>query len=91
MRWCKSVTCTSFHVSIPNPCEHLPTLADFDNDDMISAADLKELIDRLTGEEELTDDDLDQLISNVSSDYNRTPCLPGCQQTPNYNYLIKIF
>ena len=41
---------------------------------MISAADLKELIDRLTGEEELTDDDLDQLISNVSSDCDRKPC-----------------
>ena len=67
-------------VHLPNPCEHLPTLADFDNDDMISAADLKELIDRLTGEEELTDDDLDQLISNVSSDYNRTPCLPASKR-----------
>ena len=39
---------------------------------MISAADLKELIDRLTGEEELSDDDLDQLIGNVSS-YSTLP------------------
>ena len=41
-------------------------LVDFDEDDMISSKDLKEVVDRLTGEQKLTDEDMQQLIDNVS-------------------------
>ena len=40
--------------------------SDFDEDDMISSRDLKEVVDRLTGEQKLTDEDMQQLIDNVS-------------------------
>ena len=32
---------------------------------MISSRDLKEVVDRLTGEQKLTDEDMQQLIDNV--------------------------
>ena len=41
-------------------------LLDFDSDDMISSNDLREMINRLTGEEELSETDMNQLIENVS-------------------------
>ena len=40
--------------------------SDFDGDDMISVEDLHTVINRLTGEQQLTDEDMDQLIKNVS-------------------------
>ena len=40
--------------------------SDFDEDDMISSRDLKEVVDRLTGEQTLSDEDMQQLIDNVS-------------------------
>ena len=39
---------------------------DFDEDDLISSRDLKEVIDRLTGEQQLSNEDMNQLIDNVS-------------------------
>ena len=36
---------------------------------MISVEDLKEVINRLTGDQTLVDDDMDQLIKNVSFVY----------------------
>lgn len=55
---------------------HLPT--DFDEDDMISSDDLKKVINRLTGQldeneesgQALSDDDMNQLIDNVSDTCN---------------------
>ncbi len=42
-------------------------VVDFDGDDMISENDLKEVIRKLTGEQQqLTDEDMKQLIDNVS-------------------------
>ena len=38
---------------------------DFDGDDMISKDDLRQVIQRLTGEQQLSDDDMEQLIKNV--------------------------
>ena len=32
---------------------------------MLSTADLKDVIDKLTGDQELSDEDMDQLIENV--------------------------
>ena len=40
-------------------------IADFDGDDMISAEDLKEVINRLTGDQELSEEDMARLIENV--------------------------
>lgn len=39
---------------------------DFDEDDMISSKDLKEVVDRLTGDQTLDNEDMQQLIDNVS-------------------------
>ena len=39
---------------------------DFDGDDMISSADLRDVIDCLTGEQKLSEEDMEQLIDNVS-------------------------
>ena len=45
---------------------YAPTLTtDFDGDDMISIPDMKNVINRLTGEQQLSDEDMDQLIENV--------------------------
>lgn len=41
-------------------------VSDFDEDDMISSRDLREVVNRLTGEQELSDEDMQQLIDNVS-------------------------
>lgn len=41
------------------------TISDFDEDDMISDQDLKEVVDRLTGEQKLSKDEMQQLIDNV--------------------------
>lgn len=38
---------------------------DFDEDDVISGKDLREVINRLTGEQALTDEEMEQLIQNV--------------------------
>ena len=41
-------------------------MADFDGDDMISSADLKEVINRLTGQDHLlSEEQMQQLIDNV--------------------------
>ena len=41
-------------------------MADFDGDDMISSTDLKEVINRLTGQDHLlTEEQMQQLIDNV--------------------------
>lgn len=40
-------------------------ISDFDEDDMISSRDLKEVVDRLTGDQRLEDEDMQQLIDNV--------------------------
>ena len=45
--------------------EYAFRMYDFDGDDMISFDDIKELINRLTGEHRLTDEDMDQLINNL--------------------------
>ena len=41
-------------------------IADFDDDDFISSADLRECVNKLTGEQHLSDEDMQQLIDNVS-------------------------
>lgn len=38
---------------------------DFDEDDMISEEDVKEVVNRLTGDQRLSDDQLNQLVKNV--------------------------
>lgn len=38
---------------------------DFDEDDVISGKDLKEVINRLTGDQALNDEEMEQLIQNV--------------------------
>ena len=40
---------------------------DFDGDDMISTEDLQNVINRLTGDQKLSDRDMSLLIKNVSS------------------------
>lgn len=42
-------------------------VVDFDGDDMISKEDLAQVISRLTGQQRLSDGDMEQLIKNVSS------------------------
>lgn len=42
------------------------SLKDFDEDDYIGYEDIKELVNRQTGEETLTAMDLERLIDNVS-------------------------
>ena len=42
------------------------TFADFDGDDMINKQDLKKVINRLTGFQNLEKTDMDQLINNAS-------------------------
>lgn len=38
---------------------------DFDEDDVISGKDLREVINRLTGDQALNDEEMEQLIQNV--------------------------
>ncbi|XP_013404296.1 calcium and integrin-binding protein 1 isoform X3 [Lingula anatina] len=45
--------------------EYAFRIYDFDEDDMISSNDLKEVIDRLTGEQRLGEEDMQQLIDNM--------------------------
>lgn len=40
-------------------------VADFDGDDMLGVDDLKEVVNRLTGDNHLSDNDMQQLIQNV--------------------------
>jgi hypothetical protein len=44
-------------------------LTDFDGDDLISDSDLKQVIESLTGSNHLTEDEMQQLIDNVSQIY----------------------
>ncbi|XP_063431242.1 calcium and integrin-binding protein 1-like [Mytilus trossulus] len=45
--------------------EYAFRIYDFDEDDMISDQDLKEVVDRLTGEQNLSKDEMQQLIDNI--------------------------
>jgi hypothetical protein len=45
-------------------------LSDFDEDDMISSKDLKEVVEKLTGEQHLSEEDMQQLIDNVCDVFN---------------------
>lgn len=46
--------------------EYAFRIYDFDEDDIISSKDLKEVVNRLTGDDQhLTDDDMQQLIDNI--------------------------
>ncbi|KAL5017467.1 hypothetical protein ScPMuIL_007056 [Solemya velum] len=45
--------------------EYAFRIYDFDEDDTISSGDLKRVVDRLTGEKNLSDEDMQQLIDNI--------------------------
>lgn len=45
--------------------EYAFKIYDFDGDDMISTADLCEVINRLTGEQKLSEEDMNQLIDHI--------------------------
>lgn len=45
--------------------EYAFRIYDFDGDDVISVDDLKEVIDRLTGDKKLTEEDMNQLVNNI--------------------------
>lgn len=45
--------------------EYAFRIYDFDEDDMLSPFDLKETIRRLTGEQQLSEDHLDRLVTNI--------------------------
>jgi len=45
--------------------EYAFRIYDFDGDDMISVEDLKQVINRLTGEQELSEEDMNRLIENI--------------------------
>ncbi|KAH3696336.1 calcium and integrin-binding protein 1-like [Dreissena polymorpha] len=45
--------------------EYAFRIYDFDEDDMISSKDLKEVVDKLTGEQQLPEEDMQQLIDNI--------------------------
>lgn len=45
--------------------EYAFRIYDFDEDDMISSDDLKEVVNRLTGEQHLNDEEMQQLIDNI--------------------------
>ncbi|ESP05466.1 hypothetical protein LOTGIDRAFT_228042 [Lottia gigantea] len=45
--------------------EYAFRIYDFDEDDYISAGDLKEVIDKLTGDQKLSEEDMQQLIDNI--------------------------
>ncbi len=42
------------------------TFTDFDGDDMISTDDLRQVINRLTGEPGLDDNEMQQVLDNIS-------------------------
>ncbi|XP_033645070.1 calcium and integrin-binding protein 1-like [Asterias rubens] len=48
--------------------EYAFQIYDFDDDDFISSADLRECVNKLTGEQHLSDEDMQQLIDNVLSE-----------------------
>ncbi|XP_071483809.1 calcium and integrin-binding family member 2-like [Diadema setosum] len=45
--------------------EYAFRIYDFDEDDFINSSDLREMVNRLSGEQQLTDDDMQQLIDNI--------------------------
>lgn len=45
--------------------EYAFRIYDFDEDDMISSDDLKEVVDRLTGDQKLNENEMQQLIDNI--------------------------
>ncbi|XP_072027235.1 calcium and integrin-binding family member 2-like [Amphiura filiformis] len=45
--------------------EYAFRIYDFDEDDFVSSGDLREVINRLTGEQQLSDEDMQQLINNI--------------------------
>lgn len=45
--------------------EYAFRIYDFDEDDMISSEDLKMVVDRLTGDQKLNEDEMQQLIDNI--------------------------
>nr|XP_054772298.1 calcium and integrin-binding family member 2-like [Lytechinus pictus] len=45
--------------------EYAFRIYDFDEDDFISSADIREMVNRLTGEQQITDDDMQHLINNI--------------------------
>ncbi|XP_077991138.1 calcium and integrin-binding family member 2-like [Glandiceps talaboti] len=45
--------------------EYAFRIYDFNEDDFIDSSDLKEVINRLTGDQELSDEDMQQLIDNI--------------------------
>ncbi|XP_064605327.1 calcium and integrin-binding protein 1-like [Liolophura sinensis] len=45
--------------------EYAFRIYDFDEDDMISEEDVKEVVNRLTGDQRLSDDQLNQLVKNI--------------------------
>ncbi|XP_002731705.1 calcium and integrin-binding family member 2-like [Saccoglossus kowalevskii] len=45
--------------------EYAFRIYDFNEDDFIDSADLKEVVGRLTGDQSLTDEDMQQLIDNI--------------------------
>ncbi|XP_062602006.1 calcium and integrin-binding protein 1-like [Saccostrea cucullata] len=45
--------------------EYAFRIYDFDEDEVISGKDLREVINRLTGEQKLTDEEMEQLIQNI--------------------------
>ena len=55
-------------INVVNGCLRLSLhiFSDFDEDDFVSSADLRQVINRLTGEQQLSDEDMQQLINNVS-------------------------
>ena len=58
-------------------------ISDFDEDDFVSSADLRQVINRLTGEQQLSDEDMQQLINNVSD-----KCV---KLTETYQYCIHSY
>ncbi|GLV46163.1 Calcium and integrin binding family member 2 [Carabus blaptoides fortunei] len=56
-----------FSDAAPKPvkAEHAFRIFDFDGDDMLGVEDLKQVINRLTGENRLSESDMQQLIQNV--------------------------
>lgn len=52
-----------------------PFYIDFDEDDVISGKDLREVINRLTGEQALNDEEMEQLIQNVRKRGKKMTCI----------------
>lgn len=49
---------------------------DFDGDDFIGSDDMKEIINRLIGKQELPEEQLDIIVQNVWIDYFNLICIP---------------